>query len=250
MTELYSLGSKSTCYHLEVDIALLLSQVSKFLMNFLPPRFVQCAENADWESWDCSELVVCVTAATTQLDIVSAIFPSDRLNISDSTSETQEAFVDEGCNVMVGGLVQVSKASIEGSYQGDDYVVGSKPLALESLSLVTLDTDPFFSKIVNLMVVASLYAEEQGITNATSHKMPRVKLFGNHLNDKMLRNSIEAVGSYAEIWNRNAAPGGIVRDDRNQLNSYPFGPMLISDIRTWDDLSEPTSAGHFTNFSR
>ena len=201
----------------------------------LPHRFVQCAENRDWTSVDCSELIVCVTAATTQYDVLSKIFPETKLRISNSTSENVESFGDGACNVIAAGSVEVSKASIDKWYQGE-YVVGLTPLSRESLALVTTEEDPLWSKFVNWIVLATLYAEEQGITQETYWEMPRVDLFGPMIGDQMLRNAIRAAGSYGEIWARNAASKGLDRDSRNLLNTFPLGPLLISDL-PWEKPS-------------
>jgi general L-amino acid transport system substrate-binding protein len=195
------------------------------------PRFRQCAENLDWNSGDCSDLRVCVTEKTTQFDLLTDIFPASRLHVTNSSSETVESFGNGKCNALAGGSVETSQASIQKWYSGP-YDIG-KSFSRESLALVTLEEDPLWSKFVNWIVVATLYAEEQGIGRATYLKMPRVDLFRPLVGDEMLRNAIRAVGSYAEIWDRNAGSNGLIREGRNLLNTYPLGPLLISD-QNWD----------------
>ncbi len=206
-------------------------------LNFLFSRYVQCAENSDWVSGDCSELAVCVTIATTQSDVLSEIFPPSHLILSDNTSENVESFGKGRCNVLAGGSVEVSSASIEEWFEGE-YITSSIALSRESLALVTTEDDPLWSKFVHWVVVATLHAEEQNITQATFFEMPRVDLLRPMITDEMLRNVIRAVGSYGEIWERNAASRGLQRDGRNQLNTYPLSPLLISD-QTWN---KPTSS--------
>jgi hypothetical protein len=172
--------------------------------------------------------MVCVTEATTQFLVLSEIFPPPRLYVTNSTSETVESFGHGKCNVLAGGSVEVSKASIEKWYSGP-YDIGTQSFSRESLALVTLEDDPQWSKFVNWIVVATLYAEEQGITQATYLEMPRVDLFRPLIGDELFRNAIRAVGSYAEIWNRNAGSKGLEREGRNLLNTYPLGPLLLSD---------------------
>lgn len=199
-------------------------------------RFLQCAEDQDWTSAECVGLLICVTSATTQFDIISKVFPLSYLKTSDSTSENLESFGDGRCNVIVGGSVEVSNASIETWFQGEEYEIGSTSLSRESLTLVTTDEDPLWSKFVNWIVLATLYADEQGITQETYWEMPRVDLFGPMIGDQMLRNAIRAAGSYGEIWARNAASKGLDRDGRNLLNTFPLGPLLISDL-PWEKPS-------------
>lgn len=195
-------------------------------------RYIECAENRDWTSDECSKLQICVTFSTTQHDLLSRIFPSFHLVLSDSTSENVESFSDGKCQVLAAGSVEVSKASIEKYYSGD-YEIGSLSLSRESLALVTTEDDPLWSKFVNWVGIGLVYAEEKGITQETYFEMPRVDLFGPLIGDQMLRHAIRAVGSYGEIWTRNAAARGLKRDGRNELNTNPLGPMLISDL-TWD----------------
>ena len=195
-------------------------------------RYIECAENKDWTLGDCTKLQICVTASTTQHDLLSRMFPSDRLVLSDSTSENVESFGDGKCQVLAAGSVETSKKSIEKYYSGE-YEIGSLALSRESLALVTTEEDPLWSKFVNWVGIGLVYAEEKGITQETSYDMPRVDLFGPLIGDQMLRHAIRAVGSYGEIWARNAAAVGLERDGRNELNTNPLGPMLISDL-TWD----------------
>lgn len=53
--------------------------------------------------------------------------------------------------------------------------------------------------------------------------MPILNLFGP-LYSRMLRDVIEAVGSYSEIYDRNAEEQ-IPRGGLNLLNANPFGPQ-------------------------
>ena len=195
-------------------------------------RYIKCAEKRDWKSSSCSDLQICVTASTTQHDLLSRIFPSNSLVLSDSTSENVESFSDGKCQVLAAGSVEISKASIE-KYHVGEYEIGSQALSRESLALVTTEDDPLWSKFVNWVGIGLVYAEEKGITQDTFYEMPRIDLFGPLIGDQMLRHAIRAVGSYGEVWERNAGVRDLERDGRNQLNTNPLGPMLISDL-TWD----------------
>lgn len=87
---------------------------------------------------------------------------------------------------------------------------------------ISLD-DPQWSAFVYWIVSATFYAEEEGITQATATRMPTVNLFGP-LYSRMLRDVIEAVGSYSEIYERNAEDQ-IPRGGLNLLNVNPLGPQ-------------------------
>lgn len=150
-------------------------------------------------------------------------FPPSRLLVSKSTSENIESLGKGKCNVIAGGSVEVSKASIEQWYDGT-YDIGTKSFSRESLALVTTEEDPVWSKLIYWIVVATLHAEEYGITQASCNAMPRVDLFRPLLGHEMLRDAIFAVGSYGEIWKRNAR-NLLEREGRNLLNTYPLGPL-------------------------
>lgn len=96
---------------------------------------------------------------------------------------------------------------------------------------MTNKEDVIFSKFVDLVVNAIIYAEENGITQETSIQMPRVDLLRPLIGDTMMRNVIEAVGNYQEIWNRHNE--GLEREGRNLLNKVPLGPTLMTD-QTWN----------------
>jgi len=158
----------------------------------------------------------------------------DRLYETASTDEAVEAFANEEYDVFASGMIGWSDASIRKYYQGP-YVVGEKSYSRESRALVSREDDVVFSKLVDLVVNAILYADENNITQADALVlMPRVNLFRPWVSDtNMLRHIISAVGNYQEIWDRHLGVQNITRDGRNKLNTYPFGPMLITE-QTWN----------------
>jgi len=143
--------------------------------------------------------------------------------------------------VYASGVVERTAAAVRKYYPDGEYLVGTVPFTRESLALVTKEDDVVFSKLVDVVVNAIIYADEQGITQETYLDMPRTNLFQSLLgNDAMFRNIIRAVGNYQEIWNRHTNPqGGLLRGGRNLLNAYPVGPKLIT-VHTWNKRP-PTS---------
>ena len=159
-------------------------------------------------------------------------FPAARLNVTDGTLETVERFGKGVCQVYVSGVVERSPAVIQRYYSGEAFV-GSRAYSRESLALVTNEDDVVFSKLVDAVVNAIIFADEQGYTQETYLEMERVDIFAPLVLDTVFRNVIQAVGSYQEIWDRHASPQGLEREGRNLLNTYPFGPMLTTD-QTWN----------------
>jgi len=136
------------------------------------------------------------------------------------------------CQVFASGVNDRTKSTIGTFYTGD-YVVGSISYTRESLALVTNKEDIVFSRFVDLIVNAIIYAEENGITQEKYLDMPRVDLLRPLLGDSIMRNAVRAVGNYREIWDRHASVQGIEREGRNLLNTHPLGPALITD-QTWN----------------
>ncbi len=149
-------------------------------------------------------------------------------------SENSANLENKECNVLAGGSVEVTNASKEPWFKEREYIVGTKALSRESLTLVTTEEDPVWSKLVNWIVLAIHYAEQQNITKDNSGEMPEVYFFEGDLKKEMLQNAIKEVGSYGEIWAKNAASNGLPREGRNQMITNTSIPLLMSDLR-WDE---------------
>jgi hypothetical protein len=162
------------------------------------------------------------------------------LVLSTEAGETVESFGAGNCQVYASGIVERTAAIIQDFIAGE-YVVGTVPFTRESLALVTREEDVVFSKLVNAVVNAIIYADEKNITQENAADMPRVKLFSSLLdgNDEIFRNIIAAVGNYQEIWDRYTNPQGLQRSGRNEKNTSPHGPMLMT-VQTWNKRP-PTS---------
>lgn len=134
-------------------------------------------------------------------------------------------------------MASVAPASVIALGYTGEYETSMTSFSRESLSLVTREDDVTWSNFVELIVTATIYADEHGITQASYLEMPRVDLFHPLIGNEMLRHAIRQVGSYAEIWDRNAASTGLEREGRNMLNALPYlGPQLISDL-LWDQIA-------------
>ncbi|CAB9503211.1 extracellular solute-binding protein [Seminavis robusta] len=93
----------------------------------------------------------------------------------------------------------------------------------ENYCLATVGDDHDWSAFVYWIVEAITFAEEEGINSTTSVRMPEVLLYGPSMK-RMFRDAILAVGSYAEIYERNLQTL-IPRDGRNMLNPGLNGPQ-------------------------
>mmetsp|Transcript_9675 Transcript_9675/g.26348 ORF Transcript_9675/g.26348 Transcript_9675/m.26348 type:complete len:158 (+) Transcript_9675:711-1184(+) len=144
----------------------------------------------------------------------------------DSIQSIAQALNDGTCNVVAGGVLDVYEPTIrENGYSGA-YRAGIKRFSREPLALVTREDDALWSRFVFWVVIGTFFAENEGITSQTFSRMPAVNLFGPDFTT-MLKDSTMAVGSYAQIFQRN---GGDVlpQDGQNALNQFLTSPQISS----------------------
>ena len=84
-------------------------------------------------------------------------------------------------------------------------------------SLATREEDNYVCSFVDMIIYSLFYAREERIDSLTSEKMPSVSLFGNDLK-WALRDVINSVGNYHQIYSRNIEGYENLKDNRNQLN--------------------------------
>jgi hypothetical protein len=174
-------------------------------------RYIGCLDPYIQEGI-CSILRICVTSNTTNYDVVSKKFMEALFEVDPSSGRSSaQIYADGDCNVIAGGLSEVSLA---GDTAGSNFEIRSILRdTTEPLALVTRQDDPQWSDFVHWIVTATFYAEENGYTMSNADRMPEVFLFGSTY-AQMLTRAIEAVGSYADIYERNI--GG--RFNRTGLN--------------------------------
>jgi hypothetical protein len=189
-------------------------------------RYIGCLDPYIQEGI-CSTLRICVTSNTTNYDVVSKVFPEaiPEVGPSSGRSSAQRYAADE-CNVIAGGLSEVSWANDLVAGRDTKFEIFSRPgNTSEPLALVTRQDDPQWSDFVHWIVTATFYAEENGITKANASLMPTVNLFGPTY-AQMLPRAIEAVGSYAEIYERNIG-GRFNRTGLNRLYNLNYSSPLL-----------------------
>ena len=95
-------------------------------------------------------------------------------------------------------------------------------------SLATRDDNVLFSSFVNCIVLATIYAQEKGITTEENKEMPLMTIFGSHFN-WALRDAIAYSGGYGQIYTKHF--GDALEEDRGrnilnnkgdpQIHSFP-----------------------------
>lgn len=187
-------------------------------------RYGACADNVDYVSNECQDLLICVNEGTTFADIAADLFPESFIVVKQDGDLVVEGLASGDCNAIAGGIIDVSLSNVRdsGGYDGD-YETGSNRFSKDPLALVTRQDDPQWSDFAYWTVGAIFYAEENGITAESSNKMPIVNLFGRKY-ARFMRDIIAAVGNYGEIYERNVEAevprGGLVL-----VNSNPTGPQ-------------------------
>jgi hypothetical protein len=195
-------------------------------------RYIGCLDPYIQEGI-CSIIRICVTSNTTNYDVVSKVFPEALFEVDPSGPSSAQRYADGDCNVIAGGLSEVSLA---GDTAGSDANFKIRSLlrdTTEPLALVTRQDDPQWSDFVHWIVTATFYAEENGYTMSNADRMPEVYLFGSTY-AQMLRQAIAAVGSYAEIYERNIG-GRFNRTGLNRLYNPDNTSALLFAIQ---DLKE------------
>ena len=160
---------------------------------------------------------------TTYQTTLTQLFP-ERVIVVKATSDLAAYGLQTGdCNVIAGGTSDVSLTQIRnvGNYTGP-FQTGSNRFSKDPLALVTRQDDTQFSSFIYWIVSGIFYANEQNITQATAETMPASNAFSQQY-ARLFRDSVAAVGSYAEIYQRNVQ-ADLPRGGPNLLNVNPIGP--------------------------
>jgi len=190
-------------------------------LRFFALRYGICADTIDITSSECEDLLICYNEGTTFADILAELFPERFLVPRQGGDLVAEGLATGACNAVAGGVIDVSVSNIQtiGQYNGP-YETGSGRFSKDPLALVTRQDDPQWSAYVYWIVSSIFYAEEQNISASSSLNMPIVNLFGA-LHTRMFRDAVEAVGSYADIYERNIGDES-PRGGLNLLNTNPL----------------------------
>jgi hypothetical protein len=164
-----------------------------------------------------------VNQGTTFETRLKTLFPERFIVPRQSGELTVEGLLSGDCNVIAGGVVDVSLTSVRNTGFSGPYQTGSSRYSKDPLALVTREEDVQWSRFVYWIVSAIFHAEEQGITQATANEMPTVNLFGP-LFFNVFKDAIAAVGSYGEIYQRRAQ-ADVPRGGLNLVNELLSGPQ-------------------------
>lgn len=167
--------------------------------------------------------------------LASALFVGDSDSVDiftfpNSDNSSYMSLTNGTVDVLAGGKVQKKFDFGSDSLQGFDfstsYYYGDSESDVSVYSMVTRQDDLLFSYFVDIIVLGSIYAQENGITSDDRLNMPQVTLFGVELT-WALRDSVEYAGNYDEIYEKNFGSNytGETRG-RNAVNQG--GPLMLS----------------------
>ncbi|KAG7340723.1 glutamine synthetase II [Nitzschia inconspicua] len=187
------------------------------------PPYGACADSLVIIGSSCQNILICVNIGTTFETIAKEIFP-ERVIVS-RDGDALGGLADGSCNVVAGGVTDVSTTSIRSAGYEGPYQTGSGRYSKDPLAMVTREDDIQWAKFVYWIVNAIFYAEEEEITQDTAaEEMPEVTLFGTRFQD-MFKDAVSAVGNYGEIYERNAE-SEVSRGGLNTLNTFLETPQL------------------------
>ena len=199
------------------------------LAYFGDERFVRCAEE-EQRYGNCSSLKICVQEKSIFLDFLQRSFPLRFVTATSSLQDSFERLSNRTCNVLTtdrGALTGVSsdKSKLNG------HVAGDKFLTKEPHAIVTRNTDREFSDVVNWVVQALFYGEEQGLTKDASRCQNYTNLTSDHPSELNFLNAVYCVGNYGEIYPNNEIRG------MNQINDGTTGMIYATPFGELENLS-------------
>ena len=120
--------------------------------------------------------------------------------------------------------------SLDGVHFSNPYYYGDGDNTTNEKSFFAIarsEDDPLFSSFVNTIVLATIYAQENGISREKSREMPMVSVFGDDVSWALI-DVIFYSSSYDEIYVKNFGSNGesAAHRGRNALNGG--GQMLLS----------------------
>lgn len=169
---------------------------------------------------------ICVNEGTTTEQGVRSLFADEFIWVQPGGEISLMGLVTGKCNVVAGGTHDVASGSVRLAGYTGPYEIGVNTFSKDPLAIMTREDDPSFSDFCFWVLQATIFAEEEEITQMTAaDTMPLINLYGD-LFTRMLQNAVQAVGNTGELYERNIERL-VPRAGLNQLNDAG-GPQLYS----------------------
>eukprot|EP00580_Thalassiosira_gravida_P000742 CAMPEP_0201599198 /NCGR_PEP_ID=MMETSP0492-20130828/752_1 /ASSEMBLY_ACC=CAM_ASM_000837 /TAXON_ID=420259 /ORGANISM="Thalassiosira gravida, Strain GMp14c1" /LENGTH=875 /DNA_ID=CAMNT_0048061747 /DNA_START=60 /DNA_END=2687 /DNA_ORIENTATION=- len=221
--------------------------------------FVKCAEEGKRFD-ECASLLICASEGSTSLDFVQSSFPYNFIVVGDSNQENEKRRSNGTCNVIADDrsfLLDRVTPGNETTNNGDANVVivGDKFFTKEPLAIVTRNNDREFSDIINWVLHALFYGEEQGLTKKPSLCQNYTNLTSHSASDLKFMNAVYCMGNYGKLFvedenNRGmnrinngttgmlyATPFGRLKNGNDNLSGFAAGDTLLDRIRKKGSLN-------------
>jgi len=190
--------------------------------------YVKCAEDQR-RYGGCTSLNICVLQDTTGHDVMIQHFPSDFIVVTSSYDEMVQMIRVGRCNVLSELRSGLTYLASHEEAKDLGLIVGDKTLSKKPLAIVTRQNDREFSDIINWVMQALFFGEEQGITNNTSLCQDYSATIGLETSDLNFLNAVYCVGSYSDIILSNSVRHRGMNQINNGTNgmiySIPFGEI-------------------------
>lgn len=177
---------------------------------------------------------ICVQpASTNEVNLVDYFRANDmdlKPVVIEKVEQVRDAFAADRCDAFTHDTSSLASFKMSMGDQGDQYVLLPEIISKEPLGTYVRKGDQAFYDVVRWTHVASLTAEEFGITSENyeefrDNKKPEIQRFMGEsgelgqalgLDDQWAVNVVAGVGNFAEMWDRNITPLGIERS-QNRL---------------------------------
>jgi len=204
--------------------------------------FVECAEK-EKRFGECATLKICVYRESTSYDYLHSSFPSDFYITMASSADANEMLLNRTCSVITGDKLRLLDRLSSDELKDKNYTVGEELKTKEPLSIVTRKGDPEFSDIINWVLQALFYGEEQGLTRDSTLCQNNTSLEDRtKAADLNYLNAVYCMGNYGNILYN----GGLKDYPRgmNQINNGSSGMLYaipFGDIENDDEDSVAVS---------
>ena len=173
-------------------------------------------EKGDWSGFD-AEFCRLLSAALFMGETKTIEF----VDLSEGTAaELHTSLANDDVDVVAGARVTLQAIYDEDAFSPPYFYDNESGNAF---ALLTRAESSQWVDFVYWVVMATFFADEKGISQSSSAEMPVVSLFGESFK-QMFRDSVLAVGSYDEIYNRTLA-SILPRSGGNMLNKGLSGPQ-------------------------
>lgn len=201
------------------------------MVYFGDETFVKCAEERK-RYHECSSLLIGAVPTTTHVEFLKKVFPSDNIAVGSSVAtleEIQDMLLNGTCNVIAWDLTgQLDFAATIDPSDGRNFTMGTQMKTKEPLAMATRKDDHEWSDVVNWVLQALFFGEQQGVVKDFAF----CDDYGNYtelafhdVSDLNFMNAVYCVGNFGEIFGGSPETRGMnqVNNGTGMLYAIPFG---------------------------